>query len=101
MNLQRPRMVGAILAIAAALTPCAFTQTVVTGDIAGSVTDASGAVIPTSALTLKSSATGETKTANTGKNGDFRFALLRPGTYSLSVTAKGFATSEKQVDVSL
>jgi hypothetical protein len=91
----------ALLALLAALIPCAFAQTVVTGDVAGSVTDQTGAVVPDASLTLKSMATGETKTATTGRTGDFRFALLRPGTYTLSATAKGFATTEKQISVDL
>ena len=87
----------ALLALLAALMPYAFAQTVVTGDVAGTVTDQTGAVVPDSTLTIKSLQTGETKTATSGKTGDFRFALLRPGTWSLSATAKGFATTEKQI----
>ncbi len=91
----------ALLALLAALVPFTFAQTVVSGDVAGTVSDQTGAVIPNSALTIKSLATGETKTATTGRTGDFRFALLRPGTYTLMATAKGFATSEKQIEVQL
>jgi hypothetical protein len=91
----------ALLALMAALVPYAFAQMVVSGDIAGTVTDQSGAVVPDSTLTLKNLATGDTKTATTGKTGDFRFALLRPGTYTVTATAKGFATTEKQVAVNL
>jgi hypothetical protein len=91
----------ALLALWAALIPLTFGQMVVSGDIAGTVTDQTGAVVPDSTLTLKSLANGATKTAKTGKSGDFRFALLTPGTYTLSATAKGFATTEKQLDVQL
>src|ERR1051325_12164594 len=91
----------ALLALFAALIPCVFAQTVVTGDVAGIVTDQTGAVVPDSNLTIKNLATGETKTMTTGRSGDFRFPLLRPGAYTLTATAKGFATSEKQINVDL
>jgi hypothetical protein len=91
----------ALMALLAALMPYAFAQTVVSGDVAGTVTDQTGGVVPNATLTIKSLANGETKTATTGKTGDYRFALLRPGTYSLSATAKGFATTEKQITVEL
>ena len=91
----------ALLALLAALLPCAFAQTVVTGDVAGVVTDPSGAVVPNVSLTIKNLANGDTKTATTGKAGEFRFPLLRPGTYTLEATASGFSKSEKQVAVDL
>src|SRR5262249_23539423 len=91
----------ALLALLAALLPCALAQTVVSGDIAGTVTDPSGAVVPNVALTLKSLASGEVKRAATGKSGDFRFSLLQPGTYTLEASSSGFAKSEKQVTVDL
>ena len=91
----------ALLALFAALFPCAFAQTIVTGEISGTLSDQTGAVVPGGSVTLKSLATGEAKTATTGKSGDFRFSLLRPGTYSVIASAKGFSQTEKQVDVQL
>ena len=72
----------ALLALWVALMPYAFSQSVVTGDVAGTVTDQTGGVVPNSTLTIKSLANGDTKTATTGRTGDFRFSLLRPGTYT-------------------
>ena len=92
---------GIALMLCLALIPYVYAQTVVTGDIAGTVTDQSGAVVPNSTLTMKSDATGEVKTATSGKAGEFRFPLLRPGTYTITATAKGFATVEKKVAVNL
>src|ERR1700722_514891 len=99
--LKKATLAVALLALCAALMPFAFAQTVVTGDVAGTVTDQTGGVVPGSTLTIKSLTNGETKTATSGKSGDFRFALLRPGTWSLTATAKGFATTEKQIEVQL
>jgi type 1 fimbria pilin len=99
--LKKATIAIALLAILAALLPCAFAQTIVTGEISGTLLDQTGAVVPGGSVVLKALATGEAKTATTGKSGDFHFSLLRPGTYSVTATAKGFAQSEKQVAVQL
>jgi hypothetical protein len=91
----------ALLAILAALLPCALAQTIVTGEISGTLSDQTGAVVPGGTVTLKSLATGEAKSVTSGKSGEFRFSLLRPGTYTLNASAKGFAQTEKQVEVQL
>lgn len=74
-------------------------QTTTTGDITGLVTDPSGAVLPGATVSLRSLSTGTTSTATTGSNGTYRFSLLLPGQYSVSVTAKGFQTSTMTVPV--
>lgn len=64
-----------------------------TADILGTVTDATGAVVPNAQVTLKSLATGQTRNVTTGSSGDYSFNLLQPGHYSLTVTASGFKVS--------
>src|ERR1700693_3218334 len=75
-----------------------FGQSIVTGGIAGVVTDSSGAAVGGANLTLKSNATGETYTTTSSPNGDYTFALLKPDDYTLSLTKDGFAVP---TDVSL
>jgi hypothetical protein len=82
------------LAFAVILAIPAAAQSVISGDVTGIVTDPSGAVIPKAVVTLKSSDTGETQTANTNADGSYRFSLLKPGTYTVSATASGFQTAE-------
>ena len=74
----------------------AWAQNIVSGEIDGLVSDPSGAVLPNATVTLKSAATGETQTTTTGPAGTYRFPLLRPGTYELSVTASGFNTATRK-----
>jgi hypothetical protein len=52
-------------------------------------------------LTLKSLATGETFTITTSGAGEYQFALLKPGQYTLSVTKDGFKTTTRTVTVLL
>jgi len=61
-----------------------------TGDVLGTVTDVSGAVIPNAKVTIKNTATGVARTVQTGKTGDYSFSLLQPGTYEVTIEAKDF-----------
>src|SRR4051812_27673084 len=63
-----------------------------TGEMRGVVTDPSGAVIASANVVLASS-DGATTTANSGRDGAFHFAAVKPGTYTLVIEAKGFATA--------
>jgi len=63
-----------------------------TGEIRGVVTDPSGAVIASANVVLASN-DGATTTATSGRDGVFHFAAVKPGTYTLVVEAKGFATA--------
>lgn len=76
-------------------------QTIVTGEIAGTVTDPSGAAVANGTATLKGDATGQTQTATTNATGEFHFSLLRPGSYTLTVAATGFEQTLQKITVNL
>jgi hypothetical protein len=59
------------------------------GTIGGSVNDQTGAVVPGATVKL-TSATGVSQTAVTDDKGNYSFKGLPAGSYSVSVTAKGF-----------
>lgn len=88
-------------AVLLTLPTAAYSQSVVTGDIAGSVIDPSKAVIPNAKVLLHSDATGSDQTVSTNTEGQFRLSLLRPGVYTLTVKAPGFADTTTQVAVNL
>src|SRR5579883_1297160 len=89
------------LAILAVLASALNAQTVVTGEIAGTITDPSGASVSNARVVLKSDANGATQSATTGTAGDFHFSLLRPGAYTLTIIAAGFEQTIQQATVSL
>ena len=91
----------AVLVIAAVMAPSMMAQSLVTGDITGTVTDPSGAVVSGAMVSLKSDANGSTRSATTGSNGTYRFSLLSPGSYTVSVTASGFSKAETQTSVNI
>ncbi|MGH9604305.1 MAG: carboxypeptidase regulatory-like domain-containing protein [Terracidiphilus sp.] len=72
--------------------PGANGQTSSTGQIAGVVTDPSGAVIPGAKVTVREPATGMTRAATANAVGRYTVPLLSAGTYEVTVTANGFRT---------
>src|SRR5947207_3733583 len=71
--------------------PSSFAQ-VQTARIDGFVRDASGAVIPGAAVTLKDVATGKEFHATTDASGFYDFEAIQPKTYTLTVSMRGFAS---------
>lgn len=60
------------------------------GTIAGTVKDATGAVLPGASVAVKSDLTGLLREDVTNEQGDYRVPSLPPGRYTVQVTAKGF-----------
>ena len=66
-----------------------------TSRITGTVTDSSGAVVPGASVTAKNEATGVSQTQNTTEAGLFAFPSVPVGSYTISVEASGFKTSQR------
>ncbi len=90
-----------LMVIAAVMAPSLMAQSLVTGDITGTVTDPSGAVVSGATVTLKSDANGSTRNSTTGSNGTYRFPLLSPGSYTVTVTASGFSKAQSTAQVNV
>ncbi len=63
-----------------------------TGNIQGTVADATGAVIPQTEITLTSATTQVTHVTRTDSAGNYVFPNIEPGTYSISAAVAGFQT---------
>lgn len=68
-----------------------------TGGLQGVVKDLSGAVIPNAKVEITASSLVGSKEVETDDAGYFRFANLPPGTYTILVSDKGFATAKREV----
>jgi hypothetical protein len=66
-----------------------------TTSLNGRVTDSSGAVIPGAKVTLTLQSTGEVRSNTTSITGQYQFSQLKPGRYTLSITAPRFATATR------
>ena len=59
-------------------------------DVAGIVTDQSGAAMPGVQVTLTNADTGVVRTVSAQSSGDYRFTAVAPGHYSVGAKAQGF-----------
>ena len=66
-----------------------------TTSVRGSVSDPSGSAIAGAMVLLTNPESQTTRTATTGAQGEYQFLFVPPGTYTLTVTAQGFARNEQ------
>ena len=88
------KLVLLCLALLTLATCLAGQQT--TASINGTITDASGAVVPNAQITVTNPSTGFSRDTVSGSAGDYNLAFLTPGTYEMKVQAKGFATVQQK-----
>src|SRR3989442_4696699 len=88
---MRKALVVATLILSLLVCGPAFAQ--VNAVLSGTVSDASGALIPGVEVTAKNINTGITDTRLTNETGNFVFPSLQPGTYTLSSSLAGFQTA--------
>jgi hypothetical protein len=74
-------------------TVSAYSQA--TTSLRGTVTDPSGAVIPDTAVTIKSAENGTVRKTATDMQGEYSFLQIAPGTYNLIAEKPGFVTKTK------
>jgi Carboxypeptidase regulatory-like domain/TonB dependent receptor len=91
--IQASRLFGFILGIFVFCLPL-FSQTT-TGRILGTVTDQSGAALPSATVTILDVQRGSTRTLSTDEAGVYLAPDLIPGTYKIRAEAKGFKSVER------
>lgn len=69
--------------------------------ISGTITDAAGATIPNSTVTVTNKAMGAVRTLTTSENGFYSFPSLPLGAYFVKASAPGFEASVTTVDLTL
>ncbi len=87
------RSTAALIGVLLSASTPLFGQATASGSIIGTVTDSTGAAIPSATVTVNNLATGAKRNTTTNAQGEYRFDLLTPGNYSLSVQSPGFALS--------
>jgi Carboxypeptidase regulatory-like domain/TonB-dependent Receptor Plug Domain len=71
----------------------------ITGGLRGTVSDATGAAVPKSTVTLTNVGTRQARTQTVNDRGEFTFELLTVGDYTVKAAAAGFAASETHAQV--
>jgi len=77
-----------LLVLAITMTPAVYGQ--LTGQISGTITDASGSIVPGVDVTVTNEATGIKRNVKTNQDGIYTVPLLQPGGYSITAQASGF-----------
>src|ERR1039458_2867113 len=76
-------------------------QTTTSGELAGVVTDPSGAAVPDAEVEIKDDSKGTIQSTKTDREGVYRFFFLAPERYRLAVSHGGFRTENRAVNVLL
>src|SRR6188474_3054448 len=84
------------LCLALLCVSSAGAQTVTTGDIAGTVVDGQGGVLPGAVVTATHADTGTSYEAVTGVDGRYNLLNVRVGTYTIAVTMSGFKDQKQE-----
>ncbi|PYT79375.1 MAG: hypothetical protein DMG40_16490 [Acidobacteria bacterium] len=86
------------LVLVLVLTACISlqAQTTGTGTVAGTVTDATGAVVPGVQITATQTATGASRSTTTDAQGYYVFTFLPIGEYEIKASKAGFATIDRK-----
>ena len=99
-NVLRLLSTGVLVALIA-LNPSANAQ-LTSGNLVGTVTDPTGAIVPQAKIEIVEESTGVRTSQTADANGEYRFNNLPIGKYDLTVSATGFASSSlKAVAVEL
>jgi len=90
------RKVCFLLILAFQFAVIGWSQVLPTAQLAGNVTDPSGAIVPQATVTLTNAGTDVARKTRTDSRGQFLFTLVPPGQYVLDVSASGFSPYERR-----
>ena len=95
-RIDRPALLLLLLLLASSAAAQTTTST-----IEGTVTDATGAVVPGAEVKVSGTTLASERTATTGANGFYRVTALPAGNYTLAISAKGFGTRTAGLELTL
>lgn len=92
MSLKRTHsyLFAAIFLLASVFAPA---QTITSGTVVGTITDSTGAIVPSATVTITQSDAGAVRTVKTNESGQYRFPFVKPGDYVISASSAGLATT--------
>jgi len=87
---MKTRCISAVIAACLFLSVNGIAQVGINATLSGTVSDATGALVPGVEVTAKNVATGVASMALTNETGTYRFASLQPGIYEVTAALSGF-----------
>jgi len=100
-TVARLTLTTSLLCLGLICTPWTLAQVIPTGSLDGEVRDASGAVLPGTAVTLTNVNTGEVRSGVTDGNGTYQFNLVPVGDHRLEAELKGFKKYTQRITLEL
>src|SRR5271165_6289013 len=95
-------LVAMVMVLAGSLATLRANAQAVSATLVGTVTDSTGAGVVGAKLTIQEVATGISRETVANESGNYTFPNLTPGTYAVSVEAKGFKKETRpSVDVAV
>ena len=94
---NRPSVALVLALTALLLSAPAAAQVGGAANIAGVITDESGAALPGVTVTITNTATGRAQTLVTGGEGRYRAVALQPGPYEVAAELQGFAAVRRAI----
>ncbi len=91
MQNKLARSLALACVLSAGFAGAAVAQNTTQGAIAGTVFDATNAAVPNAAITIHNDGTNAEIKFTSGGSGEFKAPQLTPGTYTVTITAPGFA----------
>ena len=91
----------ALAILVASLFPYWLNAQIVGATLTGTVTDATGSVIPNAEITVNNTATGVVTKVKSNGEGFYSAPNLQPGDYIIRTTASGFATTENRITLTV
>jgi hypothetical protein len=93
------RSMLALCALSLAFSAAVYAQAV-SASLVGTITDASGAAVPDSKVTITETNTSVSRSGQTNESGNYTFSNLRPGVYAVVAERQGFKKASRTgVDV--
>src|SRR3954464_9091939 len=89
---MRQWVIGVLILVGCLAAAPAFAQN---AQIAGTIKDQSGAVIPGATITARNVETGLTRVGVSDGSGEYRLVSLPPGRYSVATELSGFSTETR------
>ena len=98
MNLHRifQALNGALLATFLFITSPVIWGQAVNGTLLGTITDSTGASVDGARIVATATSTGAIHESTTNDSGNYTFPDMQPGTYSITIEAKGFKKATQQ-----
>ena len=95
MKVSRVALVVVLVSAVLLLVPnFTYAQMAGTGQVVGTVMDASGAAIAGAEVTLTDTATNETRTSTSNDAGRYVFSNIPPGRYNITINKTGFRVAK-------